>query len=134
MEWNEVASYNLGTGLDGLLMMVAGLLAWSGARDWHGHLRGVAVACIGLYICSRGLHWYVAMAPPFNIPHDGSLYAPWSADTRAWLAIPAYLMALTLGAVYATRAWAVSRTLAAAVVVLSIGGYIAGGLTPIVPR
>lgn len=128
--WNEVGSYNLGSGVDGLLMMAVGAVAMRGATDWRGRLSAFAVLATGAYIASRGLHWFVASIPGLDVAGDGSLYAPWAADSRAYLAPFAYVMAAALGAVYALSIWHTHRFTAVAVLLLSWGGYVAGGFVP----
>lgn len=132
MEWNEVGSYNLGTALDGLLMICAGSAALIGASTWRGRFTALVVVALGLYIASRSGHWYVASLPGQDVARDGNPYAPWAQDTRVFLFVPALLMSMGLGALYCMRLWPISRVLGALVVVVSLIGYLIGGLTPIV--
>lgn len=133
MDWNAVAAYNLGTGLDGLVMMAAGLVAIRGALDTHGRVRGLVVIAIGMYIATRGLHWYVADLPGLSVPGDGAIYAPWAASSRYFLTPFAVLMSVGLATLYGMQGWRISRPLAVTVVFVTLIGYVIGGLTPEVP-
>jgi hypothetical protein len=50
VEWNSYSAYNLGSATDGLLLMVVGILAIQGSKDWISNLGGVSLlgACFGI--------------------------------------------------------------------------------------
>ena len=129
--WDQVGSYNLGTGTTGVLMVAMAVAALFSTRAFVARVLAAVFLFVGLYFTYRGYYWFVAhaLALPGEIYHSAfTASGPDDRDFRwtIWLIIIPMEAVLFLWYWVTFKAHRSYGVVAILVIVASylIGGYI----------
>lgn len=121
--WDQVGSYNLGTAMTGLALLVLCVGAWFRTKSAVARAIALSFAGIGLYMAYRGGWWFSGnqLAP------NGVLYHPFVVENRwtIWLTIVPMELALIWLYMLLFRHHGMRGALLVAAI---LSGYVLGGL------